>query len=136
VSPEQLLAAIVKRGVVSTSLRDAAHEACHALQWGVKRKWTRDNIHAKKPKRHRLFGDIGVRDEIVARAVEQIVCHQLGVDCGSVEHWAQVCWMETMKNERISLPSPMWLADQIRKQLDSATACRLADEVIGLGDDT
>lgn len=136
VTADALLSAIQAKGSNATTLRDAAHEACHALQWGVKKRWTRDNIHAKKPKRHRIFGDIGVRDEMVARAVEQLVCARMGVDCGTVEHWAQICWMETFKNERISLPTGDWLEKQIKEYMTMASSARLADQVIALGEAT
>lgn len=131
---DKLIAAIRARDSDATTLRDAAHEACHALQWGVTKKWTRDNIHAKKRKPHRIFGDVGVMDEIDARAVEQLVCARLGVDCGTVEHWADVRWMEMIKNERISLPAGGWLADQIRTRMGSEAAKRMADRVLALSE--
>jgi hypothetical protein len=123
-----LLDAIRARGSDATSLRDAAHEACHALKWGVKKRWTRDNIHAKKP-RVRAYG---VADEIEARAVEQLVCRGLGVDCGTVDHWAHVCWMETLKNERISLPAGDWLADHIRSAMQRKATQKMVEKVIAL----
>lgn len=133
VTADSLLAAIRSRGVDSNDLRFAVHEACHALQWRVTKPWTSDNIHAKKPKPHRIFGVAGgVRDEIQARAVEQLVCRRLGIDCGSVEQWAQVCWMETLKNERISLPTGDWLEKQILAEMASKSAERLADEVMAI----
>ena len=131
-TPESIIAAIRANGSDATDLRDAAHEACHALQWGVKKKWTRENIHAKKPKPHRIFGDIGVRDEIDARAVEQLVCARLGVECGSVDHWAHICWMESLHNERVLLPAGDWLADQIRLQMRSKRCADLANQVTAL----
>ncbi len=131
-TPESLVAAICARGVSTSDLRFAAHEACHALQWGVRKKWTIDNIHARKPRPNRILGDVGVLDEITARAVEQLVCAKLGVDCGSVEHWATVCWMETLVNERILLPKGDWLEQQIRKRMESDRAARLTDQVLAL----
>lgn len=41
-----LVNTIQAKGSDAMDARDAAHEACHALMWGVKKKWTRDNIHA------------------------------------------------------------------------------------------
>lgn len=128
-SAESVLRAIQLRGSDAKDLRDAAHEACHALQWRVRKSWTRDNIHARKPKQR----SEGVRDEILARAVEQIVCRQLGVDCGSVVKWAMICWMETLKNERISLPAGDWLETQIGAAMESVEAKRMAARVIALG---
>jgi hypothetical protein len=126
-----LLAAIRAKGSDATTLRDAAHEACHALQWGVKKRWTRGNIHARKPKRNRLFGDCGIRDEITAR-VEQLVCAHFGVDCGTVEKWAMVCWMETLKNEGIRLPPGNWLVEHIKEAMAGSSARRLADQILAI----
>jgi hypothetical protein len=120
--------AIQALGSNATSPRDAAHEACHAMQWGVKKKWTRDNIHAKKPRERAR----GVRCEILARAVEQLVCADLGIDCGTVERWALVCWMEMIKNEGISLPTGDWLANNIRAAMETPEARDLAYRVLAL----
>jgi hypothetical protein len=128
VNAAALLSAIQSRGSDATDLRDAAHEACHALQWKVTKRWTRDNIHAKKPKRP----GFGVGDEIVARAVEQLVCRELGVDCGPVSKWAHVCWMETLKNERISLPTGDWLETRINEAMTGREANKLAAAVLAL----
>jgi hypothetical protein len=127
-APENLVTEVQRRGSDAANPRDAAHEACHALHWGVKKKWTRDNIHAKKPKTR----FIAVRHEILARAVEQLVCAKLGVDCGTVEHWAFVCWMEMLKNERVSLPSGDWLATQIYEAMKTEEAQALATRVLAL----
>lgn len=129
---ERLLKAIRDRGSDARDLRDAAHEACHALSWSVKKRWTRENIHARKPRARAL----GVSDEILARAVEQLVCQRLGVDCGSVKKWAMVCWMEMLKNERISLPMDGWLEETITTRMKSRDAARMADAVIGLAEAT
>jgi hypothetical protein len=116
---ERIIAAVQAKGNDARDLRDAAHEACHAIAWGVKKKWTRDNIHAKKPKRGPLARSQGVFDEISARAVEQLVCADLGVECWTIEKAATTCWFETLKNEGISLPSPQWIADCVRERMKS-----------------
>ena len=123
-----LVDAVRAKGSDAGDVRDAAHEACHALRWGVSKKWTRDNIHARKPKNR----SEGVRDEILARAVEQLVSADLGYDCGTVEHWATVCWMETIRNEGISLPVGDWLEKAIRSCMASKEARRWADRVLAL----
>jgi hypothetical protein len=134
-TPESLITAVRAKGSDASDLRDAAHEACHALSWRVSAPWTRDNIHAKKPKPHRIFGDMpGIREEILARAVEQLVCVKLGVDCGTVSRWALVCWMEMLKNERVSLPTGDWLEAQIRDAMGTALAEDMAKAVLRLAE--
>ena len=125
---DELVAIVQARGSDAKDARDAAHEACHALEWVVTKKWTRDNIHAKKP-RVRTFG---VSSEILARAVEQLVCRDLGVDCGSIEQRAAVCWMEMFKNEGIALPTGDWLPDAIKQAMRNDRARRYADMVLAL----
>lgn len=127
-----LVAAVRAKGSDASDVRDAAHEACHALSWGVKKKWTRNNIHAKKPR----VRSEGVADEILARAVEQIVCADLGVECGSIEKWAMVCWMEMLKNERISLPTDGWLVESITSAIKSKRARAMADRILSLVEPT
>lgn len=123
-----LIRVIQARGSDATDLRDAAHEAAHALKWNVKKRWTRDNIHAKKPRgiNH------GVADELEARAVEQIVCKRLNVRCGSIAKWAEVCWEEMYMNERIALPSSRWVAARVRDRITDPEALALADRVLAL----
>ena len=132
-TPDELVEIVRSHGCTTNDARDAAHEACHALSWGVKKPWTRDNIHAKKPKNHRVFGPMpGVREEILARAVEQLVCSALGFDCGTVEKWAMVCWMEMIKNEGVSLPTGGWLADSIRSEMTGKRAAELTKRILEL----
>lgn len=123
-----LVEAVQARGSDARDIRDAAHEARHALKWGVRKKWTRDNIHAKKPRAR----SEGVADEILARAVEQLVSADLGYDCGSVFTWAMVCYVEMIKNERISLPGGDWLEKAIRSCMASKIARKWADRVIAI----
>jgi len=111
-----------------SDVRDAAHEACHALQWKVTKPWTRENIHAKCPKR---IGDKLVQ-EILARAVEQLVCADLGAPCDSIEKCAHHCFMEMLQNEKIRLPSGEWLAELIRERMREAPAKELAVRVLAL----
>lgn len=128
---EALLAAIQKRGSDARNLRDAAHEACHAIQSGLKGRWHRDKIHNKLV-RGRRAGEL-VLIEIQARAVEQLVCADLGVDPGTVEQWAEITWWETIKNMKINLPSVEWIAERVRNHMSDKRVRRLADQVILLG---
>lgn len=133
ISPETFVAAVRAKGSDAADVRDAAHEACHAISWKVPAPWTRDNIHARKPEDHRIFGAMpGVREEVLARAVEQIVCEELGVDCGGVAKWAMVCWMEMLKNERVELPTDGWLEKEIQEAMRGERAKAMAAQVLKL----
>lgn len=121
-----LVAAVRARGSDAKDPRDAAHEACHALEWGVTKRWTRNNIHAKKPRNR----SEAVASEIMARAVEQLVSARVGYDCGPVEKWALVCWMEMLKNEKIALPTDGWLEGAIRLAMERQTTKKMADRII------
>lgn len=64
------------KGSDADNLRDAAHEASHALE--VKpRRWDRESIHAKVMRKGQIFA---IRSELEARAVERIVCATHGVE--------------------------------------------------------
>lgn len=133
----RLLNAIKARGytpheaaITLNDVRDAAHEACHALKWDVTKPWTRANIHAKSPER------TGVRivHEVTARAVEQLVCADLGAPCDSIAKCAHNCFMELLFNERIRLPSGTWLEDRIREYMERAETLEMAARVLALGE--
>jgi hypothetical protein len=123
----QLVTAVRALGSDAEDARDAAHEACHALEWGVTKRWTRDNIHARRPR----TASEKTGSEILARAVEAIVCKRLGIKY-PVKKWAFMCWMEMLKNERISLPAGPWLENAIRNAMTTKRTARFADRVLGL----
>lgn len=112
------------------SLRDAAHEAHHALDAKVKRgRWDRETIHRAVMK---MGKSRAVASEIMARAVEQIVCADLGVDCGTIENWAFISCIEAMK-AGVSMPSSEWFASQVRAAMATPKARKAADAVLALG---
>lgn len=124
-----LIAAIQARGSDATDLRDAAHEAHHALDAKVRGKWDRESIHraiSRLPPYQQL------RAEISARAVEQIVCRDLGVDCDTVEKWAFIAEMEMLKNSRLALPPGADMAKFVRKAMEHPTMRCAADRVLAL----
>lgn len=128
---EALLLAIRARGSDARDLRDAAHEACHALAWNVKGKWTRKKIEASNPYRSRAKMLLGVNDEITARAVEQLVCARLGVECDPVSRAVMTMCMETVKFEGIKLPyNEMVMAVEAR--MESKAAAEMAERVLAL----
>lgn len=123
-----LVSAVKAKGSDAMDARDAAHEACHALMWGVKKKWTRDNIHAKKPRGSPSFG---VRDEITARAVEALVCAELGIEYEQ-DKYVLLCIMETLRSEHIALPGFDWLKDAIVSRMKSPAAIEMASRVLAM----
>ena len=70
----------------------------------------------------------GLMAEVMARAVEQIVCADLGVDPGSVESWAMVSCLEAIKT---GMPhtDPKTFATLVRQAMDTRQA---ADAVLAL----
>lgn len=92
---DELISAIRSRGSDTTDLRDGVHEAHHAIEAGVPEgKWDRDTIsrYVKRMGRGRAAAS-----EIVARAVEQIICAKLGVETKPISHWAMISCMEAIK---------------------------------------
>jgi hypothetical protein len=120
-------------GSDARDLRDAAHEAHHALDAGVPHgKWDRETIH-RRLTRGRNPGDL-LAAELGARAVEQIVCTRLRVECGEIEKWAAVAWMEALKNSGIQLPEPDWIAARVREWMTRPRIVAAAEAVLALRD--
>lgn len=71
-------------------------------------------------------------DEIMTRAVEQIVCRDLGVDCGFVEQWGAFACIEAIKSG-IAYPSLEWFVARVRDYMKTNAAREAADRVIALG---
>lgn len=125
-----LVLAVRRRGSDATTVRDAAHEAHHAIVGGA-RKWDRESIHRSLMKKLRGPG-LQVSEEIMARAVEQIVCADLDAHCWPVEKAAHVMWLELLKNSGIALPAGSFAADAIRNRMASKAARIAADKVLAL----
>lgn len=129
ITPESLIRAIRSKGNDATNLRDAVHEAHHALSAKVVGPWDRENIH-----RHvmRMGRGHAAFDEITARAVEQMVCHDFGIDCGSVEKWAHIACMEAIKSN-IAYPSLTWFVDRVNECMKRGETRSAADWIVLLG---
>lgn len=125
-----ILAHTLHKGSDAQELRDAAHEACHAIMWGVT-NWSRRNIDRCKPRGRAAQ----IRDEITARAVEQLVCQDLDVKCADVKSCANTCQMELAVLDGIELPDGTWLEDKIRTRMKSREARKYADLVIALAEE-
>lgn len=129
VTAEQLITAVRANGNDPRDLRDAAHEAHHAIEAKVKRgKWDRETIHRAVMK---MGIGRALQSEIMARAVEQIVCADLGVCCGTVEHWAMIACMEAVKG-RVAVPGFDWMVARIKSAMTTQEARKAADAVLAL----
>lgn len=123
-----LIDAIAARGSDATDVRDAAHEAHHALSTGMAGRWTRTRIDRAVKKMGRLWA---IADEALARAVEQIVCKEVGVETDSIEKWIFMSCMETMKYDRFNVrPSDLHLIAS--KHIESGRAQAAAERVLAL----
>lgn len=126
-----LIDAIRARGSNARDLRDAAHEAYHAIDAGLSSGWDREVIHRALCRKHRRPIDL-LMSEVMARAVEQIVCADLGVDPGGdVDRWAMVSAMEAIKF-RLPHAEPSVFARYVRKAMEDGTARAAADRVLAL----
>jgi len=82
--------------------RDAAHEGYHGWSLGVS-NWDREEIHAAIMELDRPYR---VRQEVEARAVEWIVCEELGIDY-DLSHWCMISAMEAV-HSGVSMPLNYW----------------------------
>lgn len=129
VTPEVLIAAIRANGNDATELRDAVHEAHHALESGTPRgRWDRETIHRHVTKMGR---GRAAASEVMARAVEQIVCRRLGVVIDPIDKWSLISCMEAISHRIPFLDYEQMLA-ATKRALDSVAAQRAADAVMGL----
>lgn len=129
VKTSDIIAAIRAQGNNASDLQDAAHEAHHALDAGVPEgQWDRTTIH-------RYVADLGpdaaTASEVMARAVEQIVCADMGVDCGPPESWAIMSCLEAAKLG-MPLPSVDAFLARVREAMVSPEARAAADRVMAL----
>lgn len=127
---DALIAIIRANGNDATTLRDAAHEAHHAIESGTPAgKWDRETINRYVTKMGR--GN-AARSEIRARAVEQIVCRRFGVDPGTVDHWAFIACMEAMKFRAPFFGDMATVIDLINRTMATPEAEAWADAVMAL----
>jgi hypothetical protein len=70
-------------------------------------------------------------NEIMARAVEQIVCRDLGVECWPIEYTAALACIESIKSG-IGYPSASWFADRVRDYIKSKEARKAANQILAL----
>lgn len=128
-TPEAVIAAVQARGSDPRNLRDAAHEACHAIGLNLD-CWDRESVHAAIM---RLRPSDRFASEVTARAVEQVVCANFGVAIDGIGRWALITCMESVKNG-VELPSVELVTRAITNALDSAIVKRRAAEIVAMGE--
>jgi hypothetical protein len=119
-----LLLALRARGVDNTDLRHCVHEASHALDAKMRGKWTNTAVSAAMK---RLGPGRAAASELLARAVEQIVCARLGVETKTLDHWVGVSCMEAIKFRDPFLSYPEALAAARRSMGTKAAEARAAE---------
>lgn len=135
----RIIAAVQARGSDAADLRDAAHEAHHAIEFKA-RRWDRTSIHraveaGSKRRAHVLASPsiIAMTDEVTARAVEQMVCSELGVDCGSVTSWATITLLEAQK-QGIPVPGVEWIVERVHVAMGRESTRRAVARIIALSE--
>lgn len=102
-TPQAIIEAVQNRGNDATTLRDAIHEAHHAIEAGAE-SWDRDSIHEAVERRWQGRSELPdrIRNEIEARAAEWAACDAHGIKY-KVEHWHTMMVMEAVR-DGIHLP--------------------------------
>ena len=130
-SDNQKLITIVQQfGSDAQDVRDAAHEACHAIDCYVPEgDWDRETIHQHVLDKYLSAGE-WVAAEVFARAVEWRVCEKLSIPY-DLDNWAMISFMETFKNMNLMTPADFW-APAIETVYKRSKSVRLAEEVLHL----
>lgn len=130
-TPAAVIAAVRARGNDALDLRDATHEACHALDAGLETGWTREAIHQALRRKHSAVAEL-FQAEVLARAVEQIACADLGVDPGtSVEGGAIIATFEAIKSG-LPYTDPDTFVRIVKVTMGSARARAMVESVLSL----
>lgn len=130
-TPEAVIAAIRAMGSDADDLRDAAHEAHHAIEAGIPAgRWDRDTISRYVK---RMGPGRAAASEVRARAVEQVVCARLGVPAG--RHKLED-WVGTSVTEAIKFREPFLKYEDavkaVKARLASKDVQKDADAIIAL----
>lgn len=118
ITANDLVTAIRSRGSNADDIRDAAHEATHAMQSRLRGPWGRERLHSaleRKARREagpRMFVTEMLRYELQARAVEMLVCAHYQVPYNP-EEWAMWCAMETANTYHVGVGGIDRLVDAI-----------------------
>lgn len=128
VEAENLLLALQAKGVDATDLRHCVHEASHALDAKMRGRWSNE---ACSYAMERMGPGRAAASELLARAVEQIVCERLGVETKPLDYWVGMSVMEACKFRDPFLSYKDALAAATR-QMKSKAADERATEIVAL----
>lgn len=78
------------------NVRDAAHEAFHALVVNAKKSWDREKVHRALKRKFKVPAMLWL-NEMQARAVEQIVSQHFEYACAPLETRIHLSIMEAIK---------------------------------------
>jgi hypothetical protein len=129
VTAERVLAAVRARGSDARDVRDAAHEASHALQFRLP-NWNRTLIDLHM---HRVRPAARVRSEVIARAVEQLVCERVGFPYDPAEFISVALLEMAMTFRDVEAPTTTVFTASVREALAMPTVRRLVDKIVGMG---
>lgn len=126
---EKLLLALRARGVDSTDLRHSVHEAVHAFDAKLPEgEWSNERVAAAMK---RIGPGRAARSEVMARAVEQLVCKRVGIEIRPIEHWAGISVMEAIKFGDPFLTFRQ-AEEAMKNAMESLEAKLIADRICGL----
>lgn len=107
ITPERIVEAVRLRGSNAEDVRDAIHEACHAVDVGLRPPWTRERIHTRILARAGAVWRAGrivrhgdaltlLRLERNARLLEHAACARFGVEYDTLQ-WITVAALEAAR---------------------------------------
>jgi hypothetical protein len=105
-APDGIVLLARRRGSDARDARDAAHEACHALEANAS-LWARESIHQALCRMYTVPADL-VMAEVRARAVEAEICRRLGISYDP-RRWLQAAEEETMLSQIGAMPLSEWV---------------------------
>ena len=127
-SAESLVLTLRARGVDDTDLRHCVHEASHALDAKLRHPWSNKRVDDAMK---RIGPGRAARSEILARAVEQIVCKRFGVETEKLDHWVGMSVMEAIRFRDPFLSYEQALG-AAKRAMDTVEAKNRATEIIAL----
>lgn len=116
---QRIITRVQRRGSDATTLRDAAHEASHGIELGL-RKWSREAIHqavSALPRAEQF------RSEVFARAVEAEVC-VLCEESYDQDYYILIAHIEAVKGGIRFPPSFKDIVQEARKRPEVAKLVR------------
>lgn len=130
---DAVIAAIVSRGSDAHDLRDAVHEATHALQARCPPPWDRERIdwYLKRSCSSQDRVTALVDREVRARAAEMHACERFGVEY-DLEQWSAIACMETGNTLQVWLKLDV-IARRVKALASRQETRRLVDRIVKLG---